>query len=111
MAMAHETTIALASPSLELAGETAETPETRTDRYHDRRDSERSRPGDTVSVTVALRLQDVRTAESIQFAAAHAREAQIRLVAGPGTGKSQTIEERIRWLLAEGTNPAEIAVV
>ena len=63
------------------------------------------------SVTVTLRAQDVRTAEAIQFAAAHAREAQIRLVAGPGTGKSQTIEERIRWLLAEGTNPAEIAVV
>ncbi|TAK24803.1 MAG: hypothetical protein EPO40_23845 [Myxococcaceae bacterium] len=42
-----------------------------------------------------------KIAEGIQFAAARDPAAQVRLVAGPGTGKSYTIEERVRWLLAD----------
>jgi DNA helicase-2/ATP-dependent DNA helicase PcrA len=30
-----------------------------------------------------------------------AQSDQVRVVAGPGTGKSATVEERVRWLLAE----------
>ena len=36
---------------------------------------------------------------------------EVRVVAGAGTGKSATIEERVRWLLASGTPPMRIAVV
>ena len=50
-------------------------------------------------------------AQAVQEAAAHARQAQVRLVAGPGTGKSSAIERRVCWLLTEGLNPADIAVV
>jgi DNA helicase II / ATP-dependent DNA helicase PcrA len=45
-------------------------------------------------------------AQAVQEAAAHDTAAQVRLVAGPGTGKSQSIEERICWLIREGV-PAE----
>lgn len=53
----------------------------------------------------------VRAAQAVQHAAAHDAAAQVRLVAGPGTGKSFTIEERVRWLLAQGTAPGEICAV
>jgi hypothetical protein len=36
---------------------------------------------------------------------------QIRLVAGPGTGKSFSIEERVCWLLGQGIPPRAITVV
>ena len=60
---------------------------------------------------MALSPQDVEAAQATQEAAAHAGQAQVRLVAGPGTGKSSTIEERVCWLLREGLDPANIAVV
>ena len=60
---------------------------------------------------MALSPQDVQAAQAVQEAAAHAGQAQVRLVAGPGTGKSSTIEERVCWLLREGVDPANIAVV
>lgn len=60
---------------------------------------------------MTITQQQFEAAQAVQHAAAHAPENQIRLVAGPGTGKSATIEERVRWLLAAGTPPAEIAVV
>lgn len=60
---------------------------------------------------VTIRAEDVTAAEAIQVAAAHAPEAQVRLVAGPGSGKSRTIEERVRWLLQSGVEPEDIAVV
>ena len=53
----------------------------------------------------------MQAAEAVQEAAAQAPQAQVRLVAGPGTGKSSTIERRVCWLLTEGLDPAEIAVV
>ena len=50
-------------------------------------------------------------AEAIQDAAAHDSSPQVRLVAGPGTGKSRAIEERVRWLLAQDVPADAIAVV
>lgn len=58
-----------------------------------------------------LTFQQVRTAEAVQQAAAHDASPQVRLVAGPGTGKSRSIEERVRWLLSLGTPPQSIYVV
>ena len=46
-----------------------------------------------------------------QEAAARDPHAAVRVVAGPGTGKSQTIELRVEWLLREGVNPTHIFVV
>ena len=60
---------------------------------------------------MTLSPQGVGAAQAVQEAAAHARQAQVRLVAGPGTGKSSAIERRVCWLLTEGLNPADIAVV
>src|SRR5580693_3742560 len=53
----------------------------------------------------------VQAAVAIQGAAAHDGSQQIRLVAGPGTGKSYSIEERVCWLLAQGIQPQSVAVV
>lgn len=53
----------------------------------------------------------MQTAQSTQHAAAHDPRPYVRVVAGPGTGKSATIEERIRWLLDQGTPAASIFVV
>ena len=60
---------------------------------------------------MTLSPQGVGAAQAVQEAAAHARQAQVRLVAGPGTGKSSAIERRVCWLLTEELNPADIAVV
>jgi len=52
------------------------------------------------------------SAETIrQHEAAHRTEPQVRLVLGPGTGKSATIEERVRWLLETGVAPTSTGVV
>lgn len=58
-----------------------------------------------------LTAQQIQAAEAIQRAAAHDASAQVRLVAGPGTGKSRSIEERVCWLLGSGTAPQSIYVV
>src|SRR5687768_10171723 len=58
-----------------------------------------------------IRPEDIDAAQALQFAAAHDGAAQVRLVAGPGTGKSSTIEERVRNLLLSGVAPRSIAVV
>lgn len=46
-----------------------------------------------------------------QNTAAHDRSPQVRLVAGPGTGKSFSIGERIHWLLQNGTPDSQIYAV
>jgi len=46
--------------------------------------------------------QQIAAAVALQEAAAHDARPQIRLIAGPGTGKSFTIEERVSWLLQQG---------
>jgi superfamily I DNA/RNA helicase len=58
-----------------------------------------------------LREEDIAAAVLAQQAAAHASEHEVRVVAGPGTGKSFTIEERARWLLEQGVQAREILVV
>ena len=58
-----------------------------------------------------LTPSDVAAAQAIQDAAAHDSASQVRLIAGPGTGKSQTIQERVLWLLDQSLQPGEIVVV
>ncbi len=48
-----------------------------------------------------LRKEQIDEAENVQHLAAHDISDHVRVVAGPGTGKSATIEERVCWLLAE----------
>jgi DNA helicase-2/ATP-dependent DNA helicase PcrA len=50
-------------------------------------------------------------AEQRQLVAAHAVAPQIRLVAGPGTGKTGVIEKRVAWLLSEGVAPEYLYVI
>jgi DNA helicase II / ATP-dependent DNA helicase PcrA len=52
-----------------------------------------------------------RVAGAVQVAGAADDTGRVRLVAGPGTGKSFTIEERIVRLLDAGVDPAAIAAV
>jgi superfamily I DNA/RNA helicase len=60
---------------------------------------------------VTIRLEDQQAAQTVQHDAAHAPQQQVRLVAGPGSGKSSTIEERVCWLLEQNVEPRHIAVV
>lgn len=50
-------------------------------------------------------------AEQRQWTAAQDGSPQIRLVAGPGTGKSKTIEKRVAYVLSTGANPQNIYVI
>lgn len=50
-------------------------------------------------------------AEGKQTVAATNASKQVRLIAGPGTGKSRSIEHRVCWLLENGVSASEIAVV
>lgn len=54
---------------------------------------------------------DLKVASGVQEIAAKDMRAQVRLVAGPGTGKSQTIEQRVGELLSQGVDPKEIAII
>ena len=60
---------------------------------------------------MTIRSEDQQAAQAVQHSAAHAPEQQVRLIAGPGTGKSSTIEERVGWLLEQGVEPTRIAVI
>jgi len=60
---------------------------------------------------MSITPQQIALAESIQQAAAQDASGQVRLVAGPGTGKSSSIERRILWLLQNGLSPSDIAAV
>lgn len=55
--------------------------------------------------------EQLSEAEVRQHAAGRDDARSVRLVAGPGTGKSSTIEERVRWLIASGVSPEAIAAV
>ena len=50
----------------------------------------------------------LQAATASQHAAAHDPAQHVRLVAGPGTGKSSAIEERVCWLMKNGARPASI---
>lgn len=58
-----------------------------------------------------ITLQQQQGAQAVQHAAAHDTAQQVRLVAGPGTGKSFCIEERVLWLLQQGIQPNAIVGV
>ena len=60
---------------------------------------------------MAITEQQIEEAQGLQHEAAHDTNPKVRLVAGPGTGKSYAIGERIRWLLAEGVPPDQIRAV
>jgi hypothetical protein len=51
--------------------------------------------------------QQRQKAEAQQQAAAKDSTAAVRVVAGPGTGKSHTIELRVAHVLSSGANPAK----
>ena len=53
----------------------------------------------------------IQAAEQAQHSAAHDLSSHVRLIAGPGTGKSFAIEERVCWLLSQGIAPEEICAV
>src|SRR6266853_6403570 len=53
----------------------------------------------------------ISTAQAVQRNAAQDSSNAVRVIAGPGTGKSSSIEQRVCWLLAQGVAPARIFVV
>lgn len=55
--------------------------------------------------------QQMNQAEVNQKSAAFDSNPQVRLIAGPGTGKSSVIEKRILWLLQNGTLPSNIFAI
>ncbi len=55
--------------------------------------------------------QQIQVAQSLQFQAAHDMNQYVRLIAGPGTGKSRCIEERVDYLLLGGVSADEIFVI
>jgi DNA helicase-2/ATP-dependent DNA helicase PcrA len=60
---------------------------------------------------MAITQQQMQAARALQHGAAHDPSAQVRLVAGPGSGKSFSVEERVLWLLQNGTNANRICAV
>jgi DNA helicase-2/ATP-dependent DNA helicase PcrA len=60
-----------------------------------------------MTITAAQRT----AAEHAQDAAATDAAPQVRLVAGPGTGKSKTIERRVAHILNNGVNPQNVYVI
>jgi hypothetical protein len=60
-----------------------------------------------MSITPAQRA----LAEQRQWLAAQDNAAQIRLVAGPGTGRSKTIEKRVAHVLNTGAMPQRVYVI
>jgi DNA helicase II / ATP-dependent DNA helicase PcrA len=50
-------------------------------------------------------------AEQRQLAAAQDPAPQVRVIAGPGTGKSRAIEKRVAHALAHNTNPKDVYVI
>ena len=55
--------------------------------------------------------QQIQAAQQVQFQAARDSNPRVRLIAGPGTGKSRCIEQRVDYLLSQGTLPRELFVI
>lgn len=51
---------------------------------------------------MAFDPEQLAEATAAQKAAAQDPSPHVRVIAGPGTGKSQTIEQRVCWLLEPG---------
>lgn len=64
-------------------------------------------PGRPMPITPA----QIAAAAAVQQAAAQDGSPQVRLVAGPGSGKSAAIEHRVKWLLDQGVDPLAICAV
>jgi ATP-dependent DNA helicase UvrD/PcrA len=60
---------------------------------------------------MAFSEEQCERAKQAQREAACDLSQQIRLVAGPGSGKSKAIEERVRWLLGEGIPPESVFAI
>ena len=60
---------------------------------------------------MAISLAQYTAAKQVQHRAAHDASPQVRLLAGPGTGKSYSIGERVKWLLGNGVPGASIWAV
>ena len=60
---------------------------------------------------MGIRPEQIQEAGAAQRAAAVDSNDHVRLIAGPGTGKSFTIEERVVSLLDLGVKPAGIVAV
>jgi len=60
---------------------------------------------------MAITQQQIQDSEKQQFEAAHDPGPQVRLIAGPGSGKSFTIQERVDWLLSKEVMPNHIFVI
>jgi superfamily I DNA/RNA helicase len=58
-----------------------------------------------------ITAQQLRLAQADQQNAARDERPQVRLIAGPGTGKSFAIEDRVCWLLENGANPQRVFAV
>lgn len=56
----------------------------------------------------SIRPEQIEMAGAVQRQAASDESRWVRLVAGPGTGKSFSIEERVIWLLGERVAPSTI---
>jgi DNA helicase II / ATP-dependent DNA helicase PcrA len=55
-----------------------------------------------------ITAQQLQLAQAGQQDAARDERSQVRLIAGPGTGKSFAIEDRVCWLLQNGANPQRV---
>jgi DNA helicase II / ATP-dependent DNA helicase PcrA len=77
----------------------------------DRPGSSRSTAGAATVESMPLRREEVEQAVAAQHAAAHDEGDHVRVVAGPGTGKSATIEERVCWLLENGVAAEGIVAI
>ena len=53
----------------------------------------------------------LQTAVQSQLQAARDMNQRVRLIAGPGTGKSRSIVDRVDYLLSQGTLPTELFVI
>ena len=60
---------------------------------------------------MAFSKEQCDQAKAAQQAAARDGSPQVRLVAGPGSGKSKAIEERVCWLLDDGALPESIFAI
>ncbi len=60
---------------------------------------------------MAFDPEQLAEATAAQKAAAQDPSPHVRVIAGPGTGKSQTIEQRVCWLLDQGADAGRIVAV
>jgi superfamily I DNA/RNA helicase len=60
---------------------------------------------------MSITQAQIEVAQNRQHNAAHDENLQVRLIAGPGSGKSFAIQERVKWLLEREISPDTIYVI